>query len=323
MMTSTEITVGSISNIKEEPPVEFLLILPAYEETAIKHELKEFSVIIKKFHKQKWLKPAELFQPFVVRDHCNLVTRRTRNLVRLKEKCKGPNQGKRAFKCRECNKICKGSLGLSNHMKAIKELRFECIICGQKFGCFLLRAKHVANDHGNKYNCNQCPYVAKGGQKLTQHKKIHNKTILCETCKKLFPTKDGLKFHQEKLKHGRFFNVPNVNCHICQKSFLSTILLKIHLKKVHEHSNAHCDYCSKVFKNKDSLKCHIFNHLKMPCTICGKQYNKFRISAHYREHREGNKFECDFCGKRFKLKHHVTQHMNCHVKLSTSRSKKD
>lgn len=63
---------------------------------------------------------------------------------------------------------------------------------------------------------------------------------------------------------------------MCNYSFMSKSVLRIHIRGVHQFAYAHiCDICAKVFKSKQVFelhresKCGTDVKLKSQCDICG------------------------------------------------------
>lgn len=318
-------TCDILQNIKQEDSVEYLLILPLeqeflprIDETAVKYELKELTVKLSTNAKfKRWKTKLELFQTVFV---CSRSDNLFSNLCCFKKHEKVCNE----IVCSECGKKFQSRKGLNSHIRLIRKRSNKCEICDQRFGCVLLKKRHIADYHGNKYTCVECSAVSKNGDKLTKHRRNHIKTFPCETCDKSYSRSPLLVHHQRIQCHGKFANEPllRFKCNICGKLSTSEKALSNHFLCVHEDEKLECDFCSKIYKNKRSMFCHILNHFKIPCKICSKMYSKLKLHQHYKEHRDGNKFECDLCSKRFKLKHHVMQHMSSHALLKSSRSKR-
>lgn len=99
------------------------------------------------------------------------------------------------------------------------------------------------------------------------------------------------------------------------------------IKHRHRHKQFICDYCGKIYHNKDSILHHLFtNHVssepKFECQICHK---KFQLQAllknhMYAVHREKKaSVTCEICGKSFYAKFFLNKHM---VTAHTDRSER-
>lgn len=104
-------------------------------------------------------------------------------------------------------------------------------------------------------------------------------------------------------------------CRLCDKTFRTPDHLKYH-NETHTQSQVKldCPQCPKQFRNKITLRAHIRqNHrgLEAPhvCADCGKGFFSLaKYEEHLRIHTNELPFECDQCGKRFRLKENMLKH---------------
>ena len=73
--------------------------------------------------------------------------------------------------------------------------------------------------------------------------KIENGKYMCIKCNRLFSA-SGIRCHME-LHTGKF----SYYCEICRKGFNSDSYFKAHMR-AHQGLNDHCEYCSKLFMDK-------------------------------------------------------------------------
>uniref|UniRef100_A0A672IAA5 Zinc finger E-box-binding homeobox 2-like n=1 Tax=Salarias fasciatus TaxID=181472 RepID=A0A672IAA5_SALFA len=91
-----------------------------------------------------------------------------------------------------------------------------------------------------------------------------------------------------------------------------------------------CPYCQRGYKRLSSLKEHImYRHQKnegsFSCTFCSHTFtNRVQLERHMTRHQPPNhqlllsdpagnrKFKCNECGKAFKYKHHLKEHLRIH-----------
>lgn len=99
--------------------------------------------------------------------------------------------------------------------------------------------------------------------------------------------------------------------------------------KYESHKRKHvcvkCQICGKDCPDKRSLDRHIeVNHVdqilrkKISCELCDREFNnRSYLLIHVREiHGKGEKkFNCDYCGKKYRLKHLLVNHMVVHFSL--------
>ncbi|XP_071788709.1 zinc finger E-box-binding homeobox 2-like isoform X1 [Asterias amurensis] len=110
-----------------------------------------------------------------------------------------------------------------------------------------------------------------------------------------------------------------VDCPYCDRSYKRITSLKEHIKYRHEKtiSNFSCPECNYCFAYKSQLERHMATHMpgrNQVCDICNKAFvNIYRLQRHMLTHSSGNrKFKCSECGKAFKYKHHLKEHLRIH-----------
>ena len=102
---------------------------------------------------------------------------------------------------------------------------------------------------------------------------------------------------------------------------LSQIFDKI--LKMAEHTSEQqidCALCSDSFRDEDSLKNHMFDHIDVPsysmvsCSLCEKEFiSNSRLQNHMYSHAKVKQFACETCGKTFARKCHLEEHMFTHT----------
>ena len=126
-------------------------------------------------------------------------------------------------------------------------------------------------------------------------------------------------------------------CSQCGKSFTSNVILKNHIKLVHDKIREHfCEICAKAFGTTNDLNVHRRTHTgekNFPCHICGQSYStKQYLQIHTRQHTGEKPHCCETCGKSFAdpsaLKNHQKQHqiqepVSCEVCGKTFKVKKN
>lgn len=102
----------------------------------------------------------------------------------------------------------------------------------------------------DQYACPNCQKRFSTKRHLSDHIVLHipeeDREFQCQQCLKRYATRARLIVHQKS--HNEEFSYP---CPYCEKSFRQEVIMKSHIKSVHEGSNQHiCEICAKVFKTK-------------------------------------------------------------------------
>lgn len=237
------------------------------------------------------------------------------------------------FKCLSCNDSFSLEQLLNKQIQQYKssklktKFEFHCEICKKCFTNTLQLEKHLITHENEIYNCSNC------SKELTENKLeldiIKNESVTkeytCDICKKSFICMSTLKRHisahmnsfqsecqncfekLENLESGHKHSCTNAkntsnSCHVCNKNFLQSIRLKIHLRRQHGIIYK-CSKCKKSFESPDKLKYHLTeidcHAVIQTCPKCGKSY---KDSSSYKKHLQihthpANK--CDNCKKIF------------------------
>lgn len=131
---------------------------------------------------------------------------------------------------------------------------------------------------------------------------LKGKVLLCKTCKKEYRSVQGLKRHICKQE--------THSCCVCQKKFVSTKALRIHLRTHSETWFYSCVNCEKPFTPKSKWHlCIDTDGGPYFCDICEKRFQNFRsLNQHLKWHVTENK-TCKVCKQLFKNKCHLKQHV--------------
>lgn len=141
---------NSLVRVKHEPPVEFVLILPrpTHDWPAIKQEDVKLkwveSAQLTKFDAKR-PSDSELFQTFLICQHCHLVMKHQCNLTRHLKTCSKLNP--KGFECDICGESVQAKSRMRKHMpKHSSEKKFRCTKCGFKFKRnWLIIRRHTTN----------------------------------------------------------------------------------------------------------------------------------------------------------------------------------
>nr|KAG5705651.1 hypothetical protein BaRGS_026590 [Batillaria attramentaria] len=111
-----------------------------------------------------------------------------------------------------------------------------------------------------------------------------------------------------------------LKCVHCTETFTRAPVLRDHMRTAHPDKPVkyQCPKCEDMF----SLKSHLDKHLALHsptsqvCKVCNKTFaNVYRLQRHMISHDESTdlrKFKCPECGKAFKFKHHLKEHIRIH-----------
>ncbi|XP_065347042.1 zinc finger protein 780B-like isoform X3 [Cloeon dipterum] len=200
------------------------------------------------------------------------------------DKCKTCGQdvfhGHKAFhrKASVCSK-CKVSfkcLGLYQlHGESCKQTPFTCKECGKAFKFIKGLNRHVKTVHTKSvrnFGCEHCDYSASNKYYMLNHMTRQHlpKTIKCEKCSKMFPTKCLLKNHKSKahsfvrcaecsrkLRRDSMYKHRRAQtCGRCECKLKCQGLLDMHICP-RSNNIFCCDMCPDIFGKKRSLYAHI------------------------------------------------------------------
>ena len=111
-----------------------------------------------------------------------------------------------------------------------------------------------------------------------------------------------------------------LKCMHCSQTFLRAIVLRDHMREMHADKPLKfmCPKCDETFHQKSQLDKHLTLHspTSQNCPVCNKLFaNVYRLQRHMISHNESTdlrKFKCQECGKAFKFKHHLKEHVRIH-----------
>ncbi|KAH3715492.1 hypothetical protein DPMN_058203 [Dreissena polymorpha] len=111
-----------------------------------------------------------------------------------------------------------------------------------------------------------------------------------------------------------------LKCMHCPQTFQRAIVLRDHMREAHADKPLKfmCPKCDETFHQKSQLDKHLTLHspTSQVCSVCNKTFaNVYRLQRHMISHNESTdlrKFKCPECGKAFKFKHHLKEHVRIH-----------
>lgn len=225
------------------------------------------------------------------------------------------------------SKVAKISSRDSEFVK-IRSTNFMCIMCLNKFPSLKLLTEHMNSPEpctSTILPCSVCGKEFSSKSRLTAHLQIHKEKpkYFCDKCGQSFGNMNKLAIHLEFM-HTEYFDAvgEKFQCKLCGHEALSRDLVLQHVNTAHYHVSTYlCHICGKSFMNEIRLKVHIMTHRETRsflCQICSKAFKTPpSLQAHIRTHNQEKKFVCDECGKAFKKGSTLRDHKKCHASDSS------
>lgn len=206
-----------------------------------------------------------------------------------------------------------------DHMKYhLDREAFKCEVCGKLWTCRMDLLKHRNASHAPpdkfKFNCDACGRDFPTSGKLRLHQKSHlapeERDFKCPNCPKGFYTKSLLDTHVNCVHRKEVTHF----CEVCGKGLCSKSSLDNHLKSHKEVKTEQCDICEKFFFNVKAHKKRLHAEVELvDCSVCEKPIRKHMMANHLRLFHSGQQWKCEVCGKEFKLRKTLKDHMNMHM----------
>jgi len=140
---------------------------------------------------------------------------------------------------------------------------------------------------------------------------IQPRRLKCKHCEHLSVTLE------EHLRHVRERCPVSFTCTHCDKQFSSKTGLHLHTSIHTQEKPFICEYCGRCFRNRQSLKNHLYTHDQgekmFECRDCGKKFGtRGGYESHCASHSEASCL-CDLCGKRMKHTRSLRVHKLTHI----------
>lgn len=105
-------------------------------------------------------------------------------------------------------------------------------------------------------------------------------------------------------------------CNLCNKTFISSAHLALHLSSHNKERKFRCSTCGKYFHQSAHLIAHRMTHSgdrPFKCPECGKTFVRAsHLTTHRRLHTGEKPFKCTFCDKSFTQKAGLLSHIRLH-----------
>lgn len=213
-------------------------------------------------------------------------------LKKHKKNCRPRLQKDLLTRCKTCSRIFKDRQSLTKHLINYHS-EYTCEICNQKFQSKCEIVSHIRFSHPRCHLYCHCGNILRNKEDLSEHKRDHRNSFVCQFCGDMLPTKIKLKMHILSLHR----KILSLSCGICLKLFETQFILRDHVRLVHKE------------------------HLTplTSCTVCGKNYgSKWKTYDHLNKS-HGRIFKaCKACLEVFESEEEMQKHYNAlHSNLTT------
>lgn len=167
------------------------------------------------------------------------------------------------------------------------------------------------------FSCSGCGKLFQEKSRLQRHELVHteDRPFMCPACEQRFKYKDSLRKHLVFCKKYNDGPRPYL-CPDCGKGFHEPSHVTQHQKSTHNV----CPVCKARFSAQTELKLHLKSHEvggtlqpgenPLTCSDCGKTYrDKWHLEQHMASHTGDTYSTCPVCDKGFRSRSYLPQHM--------------
>ena len=216
-----------------------------------------------------------------IKHKCKLCCQEYSNKSALRRHVSVRHEGKRAYKCDNCNKQFGYHHSLKNHFETThNDLKLECSMCNSIFTSTKSLSFHIGKYHdsiGLEYE----------------------KTVFeCDICEKRFMLSYRLRIHFQSA-HTR---LRKFKCEHCEKQFRAEADVRKHISRLHkksEDSKVKCPLCN-------SKRLYFPHYLKIHMKFCKGKLRKNECMGMSNK----EKYTCQICPKKFKFLFSLTNHFS-------------
>lgn len=200
---------------------------------------------------------------------------------------------------------------------------FKCYTCDEMFG-------HIDDLGDHMVDTGHCGLPADSSKMKrdisVRIRKTGEQCFVCTLCKIEFKKRETIDKHIEDAKCKKVYKrlCPILSCRVLFRNYN---YFKAHMTTVHKDEFPFtCEECGKEFEQTTALNSHRNSHYKdtqhiqtdvlnsdtpMTCHICKERFrNNKELRAHKdKEHEILRKFMCDICGKKYKRKENLKDHI--------------
>lgn len=174
-------------------------------------------------------------------------------------------------------------------------------------------------EKARNYKCETCEKLFLSKNDLRKHGRVHTneRPYICAQCHQGFRQAGSLKNHIAS-RHANGLGETEVEvyiCNYCQKAFPIKERLRLHLR-VHTGVKPYaCQMCPKAFARGGQLVQHMRTHTGSKpyvCRTCGAGFTcSANLKLHVKRHMEVRDYVCDLCGKTFYRRDALRKHLSC------------
>uniref|UniRef100_A0A8D8F5T1 Zinc finger and SCAN domain-containing protein 2 n=1 Tax=Culex pipiens TaxID=7175 RepID=A0A8D8F5T1_CULPI len=233
----------------------------------------------------------------------------------------------RVLQCGRCGTSFKFKRGLIIHLNNCKDqtavgpdVMYTCQICWASYRSRTNFKAHINQHIDHKpYKCRlQCKKHFFGLKGRLKHEEKCNSDTSCSVCDRTFAEKE-LLFAHIKSAHGKI----KFTCEICDIRFPHRVALRRHGLKMHKEraGGIPCRRCNThVSKTAHEANLHVKECRERFTFDCDECDAKLQTPSHLKTHKElyhdEPKYDCNFCGKKFKRKEIAVKHQITHSKAN-------
>lgn len=241
----------------------------------------------------------------------------------------------RQYKCDQCGRSYRHAGSLLNHKKSHKTGVFRCFVCQKRFYNLLALKNHQRTHFDVKrHTCHECGKAFKIQKQLLNHLRIHkeNQAKIQELNNQIQALMQmngtgsmNANANQASPSRRRRRQPPTARNATVRGGSQSEPEAGVKSEKTGDPRPYSCDQCGRTYRHAGSLVNHKNSHKtgEYYCSICNNTYsNQLAMKNHLRIHFALKKHCCQDCGKGFRVKRQLTNHICPHLKKNVAEGMK-